>query len=529
MADAPQSERSERAYAKMYSNPAQVTALVETACDAVNGSDPSTVSTQLLGALLPDLKAFPTDVDVDAGSSPLDQVKARYKKFKMQDDLDATSAQVLGLVKIYVSQGYILATLSEARAAKIEDVCDMHIGLADWMRIEAADPSVRNLRQFAFKAGQDLYLGSSFYRLRKESMLELAAAKAAPVATEKSSTLGKMITIPLKASKGQMKAYLSTMMRAAPANLDYVKLHEALRNHPSMADEFNLYLREKTDQDVQDGKPDVPQSVYVLGFLKQQQERLSSLSLHESAMSKVNELKQGRDETSTDFLGRASNAIAHAFSLGSDAGQIDSRLKSEEERCRLVVGAMNEPLRKEVRKYINQMKQKEGGDSRFGNNSFLDWTTMQEQVISLATAAELDTQQDLDDTFEHLAVKPRGVAPWRRPEARSVVAPGWRPEPKVPREQREPRGEGGRGGDRAVGGRGGYRGDDRRDEDRERGYGGFRGGDRRDEDRERGRRDGFRGDQRDDYRERGRRGDSRDRRGDSRDRRGDSRDRGARE
>jgi hypothetical protein len=528
MADASESGRSERAYAKMYSSSDQVKALVEKGCDAVRGSDPSTVSTQLLGVLLPDLQAFPTDEDVDTGSSLEDQIKVRYKLFKTQDDLNATSAQVLGLVKIHISQGYIYATVSDARAAKIEGVCDVHIGLADWVRVEGVDPSVRNLRQFAFKAGQDLYYESSFYKLRQESKAELAAAKAAPVVTEVSTTLGKMITIPLKATKGQMKAYLSTMMRAAPVNLDYVKLHESLRNQPSMADEFNLYLREKTEQDVKDGKPDLAQSVYVLGFLKQQQERLSSLSLHESAMAKVNHLKQGRDETSTDFLGRASNAIAHAFSLGSDAGQIDSRLQTEEERCRLVVNAMNEPLRKEVRKYINQMKQKEGGDSRFGNNSFLDWTDMQKQVVDLATAAELDTQQDLDDTFEHLAVKPRAVQQWRRPEARSVVAP------ELQEQQRE---SGGRGGGRAEGGRGGYRGGDRRDEDRGRGYGGYRGGDRRDDDRGRGyegyrggdRRDGFRGDQRDDYRERGRRGDSRDRRGDSRDRRGDSRDRGPRE
>ena len=263
MADVSQSERSERAYAKMYSNPVQVTALIEKACDAVNGSDPSTVSMKLLGALLPDLKAFPTDEDVDAGSSPENKIKARYKKFKIQDDLDATMAQVVGLVKIYVSQGYIFATVSEARAAKIENVCDTHPGLADWMRIEAVDPSVRNLRQFAFKAGQDLYLESSFCRLRKESMLELAAAKAAPAATV-STTLGKMITIPLKATKGQMKAYLSTMQRAAPGNLDYVKLHEALRNQPTMADEFNLFLREKTEQDIKEGKPDVPCTKSVL-------------------------------------------------------------------------------------------------------------------------------------------------------------------------------------------------------------------------------------------------------------------------
>ena len=57
MADALQSERNER-------------------------SDPPTVSSQLLVALLSDLKAFPLDEDVDAGSSPEAQIKVWYNKFK---------------------------------------------------------------------------------------------------------------------------------------------------------------------------------------------------------------------------------------------------------------------------------------------------------------------------------------------------------------------------------------------------------------------------------------------------------------
>ena len=125
-----------------------------------------------------------------------------------------------------------------------------------------------------------------------------------------------------------------------------------------MANEFNMYRREREEANTKAGNPDLPQSTIVLEFLKQQEGRLSSHPLQDSAMTKVLEMKQDREETSSSFLIRASNAMASAYSLGSDAGHVDSRLQSEEERCRWIVGAMNEKLRKQVRLYINTMKQK---------------------------------------------------------------------------------------------------------------------------------------------------------------------------
>jgi hypothetical protein len=481
MADASQSERNERSFNKLFQNPAQAEALIIVAGDAVKGSAPSMVSSMLLATLLPDLAQFPADEDADADSSSEVKIKARYTKFKALGD--AASAQVMVFAKFHVSQGYVHETLTSERAAKIEDRCDVHAGLADWLRVEAVDPSVRVLRQLAFQAGQAMYLESEFRKLRKESLLELKTTSAAPTPVEAAPR--KMIQIPYRTTKFQMKNYLSIMLKTPLINLDYAALHDALRNQPSMANEFNMFRREREEADTNAGKPDLPQSTYVLEFLVQQEGRLSSLSLHDSAMTKVLELKQERDETSSSFLIRANSAIASAYSLGSEAGHVDSRLKSEEERCRLVVAAMNEKLRKEVRMYINTMKQKQGGDSRFGQNSFLEWNEMQNQVTALATAAELDNLQDIDDVIETTTAKPRGASSTgRRPEARSVEP---RNVPREPRaDSRDTRGGergGGRGGDRG-GGRGGYRGGDRRDEGHEQG--------RRDDSRDRGPRDGSR-------------------------------------